>query len=62
MQKVIQFMEKDDKGTMFGDEKEIKFEDLDPNVALRMGIKANMVSYDRDETADGRDDQIKELE
>ena len=43
-------MERDNLGTMLGSEKEINFEDLDPNVALRMGVRANILSYEREES------------
>ena len=38
VQKVIKFMEQDAEGKMAVEEREINIKDLDPNVALAMGI------------------------
>ena len=41
MQKVIEFMEKDAEGQIAEEEREINIKDLDPNVALAMGIMSH---------------------
>ena len=41
VQKVIEFMEKEESGLIVEGEREINIKELDPNVALRMGVQSN---------------------